>query len=191
MPQSVFQISPESAVEPIREKYGRRYSNESLEKTVRYCIEQGGSIEVFFMLGLPYETRETAMTTLNLFGLMFQKHKSFVGPERGERRFHSEIGPMILLDAGSLAFDNPREYGYRLLRTTLRDHHDAFEMTHWKDYINYETNGLSRNELVELFLEVSLRKVDIYENCGVVPSEITDTIRSTILNDYLQFVKHH
>ena len=184
MPRSIFQISPDSAVEAVREGQGRKYSNIALQKTVNDCIELGGSIEVFFMLGLPHETRGTAMNTLDFAEAITREHARFLGSNRGERQFSAEIGPMILLDPGSRAFDAPEEHGYKLLLRTLKEHHDALGKPHWKDYINYETSGLRRSELVELFLEASLRKVEMDEKYGVISADVADRLNRSLVAQY-------
>ena len=184
MPRCIFQISPDSAVETVRNKQGRRYANRALEKTVNDCIGLGGSMEVFFMLGLPFETKDTAMTTIEYLEAMVRKHAKFVGPDRDERQFAAEIGPMILLDAGSRAFDMPESHGYRLLHRTLKDHHDALGKPHWKDYINYETSDLTRNQLAELFLEAGLRKLEVDEKYGVITAEIADRLHGSFVRQY-------
>ena len=96
MPRSIFQISPDSADEILRRGQGRTYTNTALQKTVEDCIGLGGSVEVFFMLGLPYETRQTAMATLDFLEAMVQEHARHVGPNPGQRQFGAQIGPMIL-----------------------------------------------------------------------------------------------
>ncbi len=184
MPRNIFQISPDSAVESIRMAQGRNYTNDALERTVNDCIELGGGIEVFFMLGLPHETKETAKDTLNYLEKTTEQHARFVGSMRGERQFSAEVGPMILLDPGSRAFDAPEKFGYRLLLRTLKEHHDALGKPHWKDYINYETSGLNRSQLVELFLEASVRKVQIDEKFGVISAEVADSLHRSLIAQY-------
>jgi B12-binding domain/radical SAM domain protein len=184
MPRTIFQISPDSAVESVRSKQGRAYSNLALEKTVNDCIGLGGSIEVFFMLGLPHETKETATETIGYLETIVKRYVRSVGPDRDRRQFAAEIGPMILLDAGSRAFDAPEEYGYRLRYRTLREHHDALGKPHWKDFINYETTGLTHNQLAELFLEAGLRKLETDEKYGTIPAEVADRLHAYLVKQY-------
>lgn len=60
---------------------------------------------------------------------------------------------MVLLDPGSLAFDFPEKYGYRLLFKDLADYSGWSDRSSWNDHISYETKFLTRNDIMNLTIE--------------------------------------
>jgi len=158
-------ISPESGNEDVRRAHGRPYSNRSLIKTLELCHERGIPLAAFFMVGLAQETRETIKDTWKLFEelcrLDLASHFGglFREVERQIPVAGPLIGPMILLDPGSLAFDFPQRHGYRLLFRDLSDFIEGLSTPSWHQWINYETRFLDRNSLVEIILDSMLNSV--------------------------------
>ncbi|GAF73232.1 unnamed protein product, partial [marine sediment metagenome] len=67
----------------------------------------------------------------------------------GSAKIHPYISPLApFLDPGSLAFEDPQKYGYRLFYKTLEEHRQALLQPSWKYMLNYETKWMSRDELV-------------------------------------------
>jgi len=136
-------ISPESGDESVRRTHGREYSNEELRLTMQLCQKYRVPLAVFFMVGLSSETRQTIRKTWEII-----EDISRLGPG-----LVSNVGPMISLDPGSLAFDFPREHGYRLFFRTLEDYRQAAGMPSWHQWISYETHSLARHEISDLALQ--------------------------------------
>jgi len=61
-------------------------------------------------------------------------------------------GP-IVLDPGSLAFDFPEKYGYKLLYHNLEEYIQGLSSPSWHQWINYETSLLNKEALIDLILE--------------------------------------
>lgn len=136
-------ISPESGVESVRKAHGRNYSNQELLDTIKLCAKYQIKLGVFFMLSLAQENEQTVAETVKLCSEAI-KYKTFSIPL-------ISWGCMLLLDPGSLAFDSPSEYGYKLLSKTFREYYNALLSPSWKYYLTYETDSLSREKIVELF----------------------------------------
>src|SRR4030042_4281517 len=67
------------------------------------------------------------------------------------------ISPMApFLDPGSRAFEDPEKFGYRLLCKTLKEHIQAITMPSWKYILNYESDYISKDELVYSTYEAAL-----------------------------------
>ncbi|MEM0080135.1 MAG: radical SAM protein [Nitrososphaerota archaeon] len=152
-------ISPESGSEKVRSVHGRNYTNKALIEMIKKCHENRIPVTVFFMIGLAEESYETINETWALIDKLAQldaealsrgifkdieQHVPVAGPI---------IGHMILLDPGSLAYDKPGKYGYRVLFKGFRNYLEALLMPHWSQRINYETKYLSRNLIIELIYE--------------------------------------
>lgn len=137
------ELSPESGDETERRNQGRQYSNRMLEDMVADCMELDCQrFDMFFMFPIPGQTRDSLMGTVHYASQLLRKH--------GDGRFHPFISPLApFLDPGSLAFESPKEYGYRLFCRTLEEHRKALLLPTWKQTLNYETDLMDRGTIVE------------------------------------------
>jgi len=145
IPNFNMQISPESHDEKIRRTFGRAYDNHSLERSIENAIELGCKrVDVFFMIGLPGQTSQSVSQTIGYCEGLLEKYG-----RNGSAKIHPYISPLApFLDPGSQAFENPQRYGYRLFYKTLEEHRQALLQPSWKYMLNYETEWMSRDELV-------------------------------------------
>ncbi len=144
-----IQISPESHDENIRKIFGKNYDNESLERAISDVLELGCKrVDVFFMIGLPYQTKESVKKTVEYCGNLMEKF--------GGGKVHPYISPLApFLDPGSRAFEDPEKHGYRLIHRSLEDHRLALLAPSWKYTLNYETEWMSRHEIVSVTYEAA------------------------------------
>ncbi|MEM2123526.1 MAG: radical SAM protein [Candidatus Bathyarchaeia archaeon] len=142
-------ISPESGLESVRRSQGREYSNDELLKTCRYCREYDVPIGIFYMIALGNETFETIRETWKLW----KKIYSLEDRLSRRPRIFQDFGPMIFLDPGSLAFDHPERYGYKLRFKKFQDYYSAMNSPHWSQWISYETKNLSRQDVAYMILK--------------------------------------
>ena len=142
LPHFSFEISPESHNEGIRAAVGKRYTNSDVEANLAWALEAGcGKFDVFFMIGLPGQTPESVMDTVSYCSRLLERFGSKVNPL---------IGPLApFLDPGSIAQTHPERQGYRLLFHTLEDYRRALLEPHWRDMLSYETDCMSRQEIVD------------------------------------------
>jgi B12-binding domain/radical SAM domain protein len=161
-PGFCLEISPESHDPEIRNACGRNYSTEDLENTIGYALEAGCSrMDIFFMFGLPKQTPQSVMETVDYCRHLFQKFD-----DRRVFPFTAPLSPF--LDPGSLAFESPERYGYRLLFHTLEAHRQALLAPSWKYHLNYETQWMSRAELVESTYNAELALNRLKANYGII-----------------------
>jgi len=98
-------------------------------------------MDIFFMFGLPKQTPQSVMDTVDYCNFLMGKF--------GDKRVCTYTAPLSpFLDPGSLAFENPERYGYRLLMHSLEEHRQALVAPSWKYHLNYETEWMSRQEIV-------------------------------------------
>jgi len=168
-PNFCLEISPESHDPEIRKIIGRNYSSQDLEQTLSDALEAGcGRLDVFFMIGLPKQTPQSVMDTIDYCDFLLQKFK-------GDKRlslFISPLGPF--LDPGSLGFEHPERYGYHVLFRTLEEHRQALVSPHWKYSLNYETEWMTRQQIVDTAYEAILRLNRLKAKYGIIPDQMAE-----------------
>jgi len=156
-----FQMSPESHDEDIREMTGKRYSNLDLERNIGWALEAGcDKFDVFFMIGLPGQTRESVLATVDYCGELLRKF----GP-----RVNPSIGPLApFIDPGCAFHADPESFGYRLIHKTLQDFSEASLSPHWRELLGYETKWLTRQDIVDVTYDALLALNDIKAKNGLI-----------------------
>jgi len=169
-PNFCLEISPESHDPKVRKASGRNYSNEELERTLADALEFGcGRLDVFFMIGLPRQTPKSVMETVDYCDHLFQKFN-------GDKRFSPFIAPISpFLDPGSLAFEQPERYGYQVLFKTLEEHRQALVAPSWQYSLNYETNWMNRQQIVDSAYEAILHLNRLRAKYNTISVEMADT----------------
>lgn len=164
-PGFCLEISPESHDPEVRKACGRHYSNEALEETIESALAAGCSrVDIFFMIGLPKQTPKSVVDTIDYCGFLLDKFQ--------DKRISHFIAPLSpFLDPGSLAFENPARYGYRLLIHSLEEHRQALVAPSWKDILNYETEWMSRQEIVDSAYEAELLLNHLKVKHGTISKE--------------------
>lgn len=140
-----LELSPESHDEAIRRRQDGQvfYSNAEMEAVIDKALSlRCHRLDVFFMIGLSEQTRDSVMQTIGYCEELFRRY---------DRRLSCFISPMgPFLDPGSHIYENPEKYGYRLLAKTLEEHRQLLLQPSWGQILNYETNWMNRDEMVEV-----------------------------------------
>ena len=159
-----FQMSPESHDEDIRESIGKPYTNADLERNIGWSLEAGcEKFDVFFMIGLPGQTRESVLETVDYCGELLRKY----GP-----RVNPSIGPLApFIDPGCAFHSDPESNGYRIIHKTLKEFSEASLSPHWRDLLGYETKWLTRQNIVDVTYEALLALNDIKAKNGLISPE--------------------
>ena len=168
-PNFCLEISPESHDPEIRRLCGRHYSNQELEQTLSDALEAGcGRLDIFFMIGLPQQTPQSVMDTIDYGDYLFQKFK-------GDNRLSLFIAPISpFLDPGSLGFEQPERYGYHILFRTLEEHRQGLISPSWKYSLNYETEWMTRQQIVDTAYEAILRLNRLKAKYGVISKKMAE-----------------
>ena len=168
-PNFCLEISPESHDPQVREAVGRNYSNQDLEQTLSDALDVGcGRLDIFFMIGLPKQTPESVMGTIDYCDFLLQKF-------RGDKRLSLFIAPLSpFLDPGSLGFEQPERYGYRILFRTLEEHRQALLSPSWKYSLNYETEWMTRQQVVDTAYEAILRLNRLKAKYGIISQQMAE-----------------
>ncbi len=168
-PKFCLQLSPESHDPEVRRASGKDYSNEDLEQTLSAALEAGcGRLDIFFMIGLPKQTPESVMGTVDYCDHLLRKF-------RGDKRLSLFIAPLApFLDPGSLGFEQPERYGYRILFRTLEEHRQALLQPTWKYSLNYETEWMTRQQIVETTYEATRRLTRLKAKHGNISRKLAE-----------------
>jgi len=165
MPNWTLEISLETHSEEVRAAFGRPYKNAPIEDTMRYALEAGVKrLDVFFMIGLPKQDYQSVLDTVDYCEYLMRDLDS--GPERHLIPFISPLAPF--LDPGSPVFENPERYGYHFFARTLEEHRQALVQPSWKYVLNYETQWLNRDQIVDSTYEAGLRLNRLKAHYGLV-----------------------
>ncbi|MCE3285082.1 MAG: Radical domain protein [Steroidobacteraceae bacterium] len=139
-----MEISPDSHDPALRQAQDGEtpYDNAQMEAVfVEALRRRCRRIDVFFMIGLPGQTRESVLGTVDYCERLFQ---------RCDQRLATFISPMgPFLDPGSRGFEEPERFGYRLFARTLEEHRQLLVQPTWERILNYETRWMSRREIVD------------------------------------------
>jgi hypothetical protein len=168
-PNFCLEMSPESHDPEIRRASGRHYSTEALEQTLASALDAGcGRLDIFFLIGLPKQTPQSVMDTIDYCGYLMEKFK-------GDKRLALFIAPLSpFLDPGSLGFEQPEHYGYRILFRSLEEHRQALVAPSWKYSLNYETEWMTRQQIVDTAYEAILRLNRLKAKYGIIPSAMAE-----------------
>lgn len=163
-PNFCLEMSPESHDETIRGCLGRNYVNADLERTIADAWDAGCKrIDLFFRVGLPGQTRESVLATAEYCGQLLEKFCY------GGRRLVPCIYPLApFLEPGGPVFAQPEKFGYRIFGKSLEEHRLAQCQPSWKQALNYETNWLSREEIVNVTYEAQLRLCQLKLKHGLI-----------------------
>jgi B12-binding domain/radical SAM domain protein len=174
--QFTIEMSCETHDEEIRAVFGKKYLNRDLENTIENACALGCErFDIFFMTGLSGQTYDSVMDTAE-YG------KKLVAYTNGHERVFPFISPLApFLDPGSLAFEFPERYGYKMSCRTLEEHRQALIAPSWKYIMNYETEWMTRDEIVFSTYEAGLRLNRIKADRGLVDRKTADVTEKRIL----------
>ena len=156
-----FEISPDTHDEQIRAIVGKQYNNSGIEANIKWALDLGcRKFDLFFMIGLPHQTCDSVMATVDYCGHLMNEFGTKVVP------FILPYSPFI--DPGCIAYENPEKFGYKILLKTLEEYRRAMLSPSWKYILNYETKWMGRNELVDCTYQAGLRLNRQKADCGLI-----------------------
>jgi B12-binding domain/radical SAM domain protein len=170
------ELSPESHDEKVRHAFGRPYTNESMERLIETLIEYGcRRIDLFFMVGLPYQDYQSTLDTAAYCDRLL----THLAPSRVTTPFISPLAPFV--DPGSMVFESPEKHGYKLLFRDVESHRQAMLQPGWKYFLNYETDWMNRDEIVDATYNSALALNKVKMKHGLISRETFDEVEKRIL----------
>ncbi|WP_400234479.1 TIGR04190 family B12-binding domain/radical SAM domain protein [Methanomethylophilus alvi] len=164
-----IEFSPDSFDESVRLALGKGYTNEAIEKTLPNAFRNGCSrFDLFFMTGLPQQTRESAMQTA-----ADAKHLwDIVDKDDGLFIYDSPFAPFV--DPGSRAFEEPEKWGYKLRARTLEDHRRLLDSPSWKHVLSYETVWMDRDQIADTSYDAAIVLTNAERDSGRIDDAAAD-----------------
>jgi radical SAM superfamily enzyme YgiQ (UPF0313 family) len=137
------------------------YDNAELEESIQSIIGSSCQrLDLFFMVGLPYQDYQSVMDTVEYCGELLRRYG-------GTKRLVPMFAPLApFIDPGSRLFEEPELFGYRLYYRTLKEHRQAMLMPTWKRRLNYETEWMTRDDIVRGTYDGALRLVQLKAEQG-------------------------
>lgn len=170
-----LELSPESHSQDIRNKMGKfAVSNEAIEDTMRAALDNGcRNIDIFFMIGLPDQSYDDAVECVD-----YAEH---LLTEIDDDRIVPFVAPLApFLDPGSPAFESPEAYGFEPLADTLEEHRQLLLEPSWKRMLSYETEHLTREDIVAATYEAAERMNKLKLEHDLIDEETFQTITDTL-----------
>jgi B12-binding domain/radical SAM domain protein len=166
-PGFCLEISPESHDPGVRMPAGRRYASDTFEQTLRDALAAGcGRVDIYYMIGIPKQTPQSVMDTVDYCDHLLQEFNH-------DKRLALFISPLSpFLDPGSLGYEQPQRYGYRIKFHTLAQHRQGLISPSWKYSLNYETDWMDRHQIANTSYEAILRLNRVKAKHGVIPADI-------------------
>jgi B12-binding domain/radical SAM domain protein len=157
-----IEISPETHDDLVRAIMGKPYTLDQMERTIKNALSNGAEkIDIYYMVGLSGQTPKSVLESVAYNEKLLDKtsHKGKIFP------FISPMAPF--LDPGSIIFENPSKYGFTTLWRTLREHKEALYQPSWKQYLNYYTEWMSRNQIAETTYQAMIKMNTIKVKHGI------------------------
>lgn len=151
VPKYSIEITLETHDERLR-KFNGKFSctNEKVIETLNSALKHGcKKIDLFFMVGIPGQTYESALQNIEFCEKIHQSCQL-------DPRIFYFVAPLApFLDPASPAFEHPELYGYKKFCHTLEDHRKAITQPSWKHMLSYETNEMTRDDIVNATYEAA------------------------------------
>ena len=161
-----MELTLESPDELTRQRNGKfPWSNSVVEKTIQSALAHGcRKVDVFFMVGIPHQRYADALAIVDYCEHLIRRF----GADGRVRPFVAPLGPF--LDPGSRAFEEP-SFGYTVFCRTLEDHRRALLSDGWQRILSYETDAMSRDEIVRATYDVGERLNALKRRYGLIDEQ--------------------
>lgn len=176
VPKFSLEMTLETHIESIRNMNGKfACTNEQIENTIASAFKYGcRKIDIFFMTGIPKQTYDQALESIDYCRHLLEKFN-------GDRRLALFIAPLApFLDPGCLAFEYPDKFGYKKFCHTLMDHYHALTKPSWKHILSFETDGMTRDEIVRSTYDAALKLNALKHEFNLIDTDLYKQIEFRI-----------
>ena len=176
VPKFSLEMTLETHIESIRMLNGKfACTNEQVENTIASAFKYGcRKIDIFFMTGIPKQTYSQAIESIDYCRHLLEKFN-------GDKRLALFIAPLApFLDPGCLAFEYPEKFGYKKFCNTLMDHYHALTKPSWKHILSFETDSMTRDEIVDSTYEAALKLNALKHEFNLIDTDLYKQIEFRI-----------
>jgi B12-binding domain/radical SAM domain protein len=144
VPKYSIELTLETHDEKIRRYNGKfNCTNAKVIQTLQSALSHScKKIDIFFMVGIPHQDYQSALDNVDFC----EKIHNSCGQDSRLSYFVAPLAPF--LDPASPAFENPEKYGYKKFCHTIEDHRKAITQPSWKYMLSFETDYMTRDEIV-------------------------------------------
>lgn len=176
-PDFTVEISPESSSEVIRNRNGRPYSNKSLEDFLQNAVTAGAKkIDVYLTIGMSGQTVNDVNADIDYSEKLMKKFSS------AKEKLYTFISPLTpFIDPGSLIYEHPETYGFKITAKTITDYFNLLENGKiWTDFLNYYTDWMSVEQIASATYESEIRMIKMRQSMGLLKDVDADEIVKNI-----------
>lgn len=175
MPNFAVEMSIESHDPVVRYAYGKPYSNDAIESTIKNILDSGAQrLDIFFMTGLPEQTYQSVLDSVDYADYLLNRFGA-------DKRLRPFIGPMApFVDPGSQAFEEPDKHGYHIFYRTFEEHRQALLQPSWQFTLNYETHWMNRHDIVHSTYDACIGFAKIKAKHNLIPAEEANRVIMTL-----------
>ena len=137
-------------------------------------------IDIWFFVGMQEQTADSVSKTIDYCGHLLSKFRG--------KKVTPMLCPMIpFLDPASTFFEFPEKYGYKTFFRTVEEHRKGMTNASLINRLNYETQWLSREDLVFVGYKAVKRLMEKKGEFGLIPGGIA---KSAVLkiDDAIRFI---
>ena len=171
------EISAESHDDAVRAAFGKgHYTMAQLEESIVEALsfKNCTRFDLYFMTGIPQQSAASVRETGAYVRQLYEKVNF-------DPRLVVMISPMApFLDVGSMAFDQPERYGYRLRARTLEEHRERMLLPSWKHIMNYESLAMGCDEMVEATYDAALAINRVKGDNGILDERVAHSIERRV-----------
>ncbi len=166
-----IEFSPETHDDELRRLAGKPYTTADIVETIDAALASGvRKFDIFFMSGIPKQTAGSVLESIDFFKELYDRFDD-------DRRLNLFISPLApFLDPGSIAFEKPDDYGYRILFKKLDGYVKALEAPCWPAMFNYESDAMNRDDLVDATYEAGRRLTELKRRRGYISNAEAERI---------------
>lgn len=172
IPKYSIELTLESADEEIRKFNGKLpCTNVKVIEMLQYAIKHNcAKIDLFFMTGIPNQDYDSAMRNVDFCEITHKECNE-------DPRISYFVAPLSpFLDPGSPAFEHPETYGYKKFCHNLEDFRAAMKQPSWKNMLSYETNKMTREDIVKATYDSALRLNEFKFKHHIITEEVHDEV---------------
>lgn len=164
------ELSPESHDESVRAALGKAtFTNAAMLAAIETMLSlRCEQLDLFYMIGLPRQTYASVLETVESIERLFTRF------DRRLSAFITPMGPFI--DPGSDGFENAERLGYRLRAHTLAEHRALLEQRDWESILNYETEWMTRSQIVDATYDAAERLNELKRRHGRISAECANGV---------------
>ncbi len=175
LPRFALRISMDSHDAQVRQAVGKDYSNLAVEQTIADALSLGCEhVELCFAIGLPRQDYDSVMATVAYCDDLMSR----LGDDGRLQPFITPLAPFLA--PGSIAFDQPERSGYRLLFRSLAEHRRALLAPTWKHVLNYETEWMTRDDIVRATYDATVALARLRARHNLVPADYAQELEACV-----------